>query len=180
MKPETHSEFEVSEVKSENGYSSYKNLGGIINEGEYKNALAEVPEKMKEFKAMSEMLIAQSQASSLMSPAQRADIERLSIQMTPVKIMAGVAGISLEADDALEKVVGTELGAVKFIKDPRAVLFTILRGHTDTAGEGNHHSQMNDQSLFVEALRMFGDQESFKKLDEAHPRMSFDYEEKPE
>lgn len=180
MKPETHPEFGANEVKSENDYSSYKNLGGIINEGEYTNALAAVPEKMKEFADMSETLVAQSQSGALMSQAQRGDIERLSIQMAPVKIAADAAGISLEADEALEKVVGTELGAVKYIKDPRAVLFTLLRGHTDTVGEGNHHSQMGDHELFVEALRMLGDQESFKQLDEAHPHMSFDYGKKPE
>lgn len=171
MKPETHPEFGANEVKSENDYSSYKNLGGIINEGEYKNALAEVPEKMKEFKAMSETLVSQSQASALMSRAQRADIERLSIQMTPVKGMAELAGISLEADEALERVVGTNLGAVKFIKDPRAVLFTILRGHTDTVGEGNHHSQMSDQELFAEVLRMSGDEESLAKFTAALPNI---------
>lgn len=147
-------------------YQKYQALGGIINEGEYANALATVPEKMKEFAGMSETLITQSQASTLMSPGQRADLERLSVQMGPAQHMASAAGILLEADETLEKVVGTELGAVKFIKDPRAVLFTILRGHTDTVGAGNHHSQMGDRELFVEALRMLRDEESLKKLAE--------------
>lgn len=162
-----------ADTKSE--YPKYQALGGIINEGDYTNALVGISEKMKEFTDMSEMLKSQAEAGKMITEAEREELQKLSIQMTPVKIMADAAGISLESDEALVSVVGTELGAVKFAKDKRAALFGILRGDTNTSGAEHHHSQMNDQNLFAEALRMSGDEESLKKLAEAYPDISFEY-----
>lgn len=165
-------------AKSE--YSKYQALGGIINEGEYAGTLGRVPEKLKEFTDMSEMLKDQAEAGKIITEAQHEELQKLSIQMTAVKIMADAAGISLESDEALEKVVGTELSAIKFAKDKRAALFGILRGDTNASGAEYHHSQMNDQNLFAEALRMSGDEDSLKKITEVYPGISFDYEKEKE
>lgn len=56
--------------------------------------------------------------------------------------------------------------------DPRTILYGILR--SDTAPEPKyHHSQMSDQRLFAETLRMLGDADSLEKLIEAYPNISF-------
>lgn len=54
--------------------------------------------------------------------------------------------------------------------DQRTILYGILRTDAN-AGEKYHHSQMGDQQLFAEALRMLGDEQSLKKLIEAYPNI---------
>ncbi len=73
-----------------------------------------------------------------------------------VELMARVSGIALEnSQDAL---------------DPRTVLYGVLRMDTNPRGQ-EHYSQMGDQRLFAEVLRMLGDTESLNKLLEAHPNI---------
>lgn len=54
--------------------------------------------------------------------------------------------------------------------DPRVILYGILRTDTNPNAE-YHHSQMSDQKLFAEALRMLGDEDSLQKLIVAHPNI---------
>lgn len=56
------------------------------------------------------------------------------------------------------------------VLDPRIILYGILRIDINP-GEKYHHSQMGDQQIFAEALRMLGDADSLKKLIEAHPNI---------
>lgn len=71
----------------------------------------------------------------------------------------------------IARVAGIEFGA----NDPRVVLYGILRNDANTSGAEHHHSQMSDQQLFVEALRMLEDKESVQKVIQAHPHISFEY-----
>ncbi len=57
--------------------------------------------------------------------------------------------------------------------DPRIVLYVILRADAMPEGIRYHHSQMSDQRLFAEALRMLGDVDSLNKLINTHPHISF-------
>ncbi|MEK6817382.1 MAG: hypothetical protein AABX80_01145 [Nanoarchaeota archaeon] len=42
----------------------------------------------------------------------------------------------------------------------------------------HHHSQMCDQRLFAEALRMLGNVDALNKLIRAHPHISFVHEQR--
>jgi hypothetical protein len=55
--------------------------------------------------------------------------------------------------------------------DSRVIAYSVLRSDTNTAGEEHHHSQMSDQKLFAEALRIQGDKESLDKLIVSHPHI---------
>lgn len=59
--------------------------------------------------------------------------------------------------------------------DPRVVLYVILRNDVRPEGVKYHHSQMSDQRIFGEVLRMLGDVESLDKLIKAFPNISFKY-----
>lgn len=52
-------------------------------------------------------------------------------------------------------------------------LYRTMRNDTKPAGVKHHHSQMSDQRLFAEALRMVGDADSLDKLISALPNISF-------
>ena len=54
--------------------------------------------------------------------------------------------------------------------DQRTILYGILRTDANP-GVKYHHSQMGDQQLFAEALKMLEDEGSLKKLIEAHPNI---------
>ena len=60
--------------------------------------------------------------------------------------------------------------------DPRIVLYVILRLDVGPEGVKYHHSQMSDQRIFGEVLRMLGDANSLNKLIKAYPNISFKYE----
>jgi|GEM_PF-1731581 len=77
---------------------------------------------------------------------------------------------SIMQADNIAKRSGISLHNSKDSLDPRTILYGILR--SDTVPEPKyHHSQMNDQRLFAEALRMLGDTDSLEKLIEAHPNI---------
>jgi len=65
---------------------------------------------------------------------------------------------------------GIALHSLEIASDPRVILYGILRTEVNP-GEKYHHSQMGDQQLFAEALRMLEDEDSLKKLIEAHPNI---------
>ncbi len=110
------------------------------------------------YQALGGIINEQDYASALARAKEAAAVDKT--QMAQVEVMARVAGIELKTEGAV---------------DPRAVLYGILRSDRNTSGAKYHHSQMGDQRLFVEALRMLGDEESLKKFIESHPHISFDY-----
>lgn len=69
------------------------------------------------------------------------------------ELMARVAGIPLEEKDAL------------------IALYSVLREDENFGHEKYHHSQMSDQQLFAEVLRMRGEAEFLRKFIAAHPHI---------
>ena len=57
--------------------------------------------------------------------------------------------------------------------DPKVRFYAALRTDTNSGNEKYHHSQMSDQRLFAEALRMLGDADSLNKIIAAYPHISF-------
>lgn len=121
---------ESTEDISEYNYEQYQDMGGIINEKDYQNAL----NRARDTVTLNKVLILQAEG------------------------MAELAGITLLNSEG--------------VLDPRIILYGILR--TDVKpGNEYHHSQMSDQRLFAEALRMLEDVDSLQKLIEAYPNILF-------
>jgi len=57
--------------------------------------------------------------------------------------------------------------------DPKVKLYAVLRADNKPGGVEHHHSQMSDQRLFAEAIRMLGDVDSLNKMVTAYPNISF-------
>jgi ribosomal 30S subunit maturation factor RimM len=91
--------------------------------------------------------------------AQTSSITLESSQVKQVELMAKFAGI--------------ELNNAENTIDQRIILYEILRSDSKPEDAEYHHSQMSDQRLFAEALRMLGDIDSLKKLIQAYPNISF-------
>jgi|SRR3989338_10054939 len=72
--------------------------------------------------------------------------------------------------ESIAKVSGIILRNSEAALDKRIILYGILRTSVN-AGEKYHHSQMGDQQLFAEALRMLGDKDSLQKLIKAYPNI---------
>ncbi len=69
---------------------------------------------------------------------------------------------------------GIELHNIKNTIDQRIILYVILRADIKSKEEAEyHHSDMSDQRLFAEVLRMLGDVDSLNKLINAHPNIVF-------
>lgn len=77
--------------------------------------------------------------------------------------------------ESMANTSGIVLHNSKDFLDPRIILYGILRSDIKPKEIKNHHSQMSDQHLFAEALRMLGDVGSLEKLIAAHPNISFNY-----
>ncbi|HUZ93027.1 MAG TPA: hypothetical protein VNG29_03480, partial [Candidatus Paceibacterota bacterium] len=73
----------------------------------------------------------------------------------------------------IAKQAGIALHNTKEAIDPRIMLYGILRIDARPSGIEHHHSQMGDQRLFAEALRMSGDNDSLEKLIKAYPSVPF-------
>lgn len=127
--------FGAQDTPEENNYQQYLELGGIINEKDYEDALA----KAQKTTARDEARIRQAEN------------------------IAKFAGIESH---------NTE-GAI----DQRIILYEILRSDVMPKGVKYHHSQMSDQRIFVEALRMLGDVESVDKMIKKYSNISFRYRE---
>lgn len=81
---------------------------------------------------------------------------------------------SIAQAENIARISGIVLHNSKDSLDPRVIVYGILRSDTKSKEEAEyHHSDMSDQRLFAEALRMLGDADSLKKLIEAHPNISF-------
>ncbi|OGG45817.1 hypothetical protein A2673_04045 [Candidatus Kaiserbacteria bacterium RIFCSPHIGHO2_01_FULL_50_13] len=72
------------------------------------------------------------------------------------------------------KNIATYAGIVlKNSGDPRVNLYAALRADNKPKDVEHHHSQMSDQRLFAEALRMLGDTDALNKTIAAYPNISF-------
>lgn len=78
---------------------------------------------------------------------------------------------SVSQSVTMAKHAGIEIDPVTAKDDPRVILYHILRNDKKPEGAEYHHSQMSDQELFAEALRMSGDEESLSKLTAALPNI---------
>ena len=76
----------------------------------------------------------------------------------------------------LAKFAGIELYNTDGTIDQRIVLYGILRSDVMPEGVKYHHSQMSDQRILVEALRMLGDVESVNKMIRKYSNISFEYQ----
>ncbi len=124
----------------ENGYQRYLELGGIINEKDYRSAI--------------------DRMNNVCTFDRRNSQVRNSMQQ--VMEMARYAKI--------------ELSGSEDVLDPKIVSYVILRLDVKPENVEHHHSQMIDQRIFMEALRMLGDVESMDKIIKTYPNISFKYE----
>lgn len=62
------------------------------------------------------------------------------------------------------------------VLEPKIVLYVTLRNDAKPEDVKYHHSQMSDQRIFGEVLRMLGDADSLDKLIKTYPNISFKYE----
>lgn len=70
---------------------------------------------------------------------------------------------------------GIRLNNLEKVLDPRVLLYVLLRSDVKPKDVKYHHSQMSDQKIFGEVLRMYEDADSLNKLIKAYPGISFDY-----
>ena len=119
---------------TERNYRRYLELGGIIDEKDYENAL-----------------------------------ERAGNAGKPVESRISQA-------EGIAEHAGIELHSQEDAVDERVSLYGILRSDVRPEGVRHHHSQITDQRIFMEVLRMLGDVESIGKMVEAYPNISFEYQ----
>ena len=75
--------------------------------------------------------------------------------------------------ESIASFAGIALHNSKEAADPRAALYVILRSDMKPEGVAHHHSQMSDQRLFAEAVRMAEDTDALQKLIAAYPNIAF-------
>ena len=71
-----------------------------------------------------------------------------------------------------------ELNDSEDVHDSKILLYVILRLDVKPEDVEYHHSQMSDQRIFGEVLRMLGDADSLDKLIKAYLNISFKYEKR--
>ena len=71
----------------------------------------------------------------------------------------------------MAKFAGIELHDTEDALDQRTVLYRILRADAKPKEVKYHHSQMSDQRLFAEVLRMLHDEDALKKLIAAYHKV---------
>lgn len=101
-------------------------------------------------------IINEEDCKSALERAAKASPDTFKAAKEQAIVIAKIAGIELDGRSA----------------DKRVILYGILRNDVaDNAETTHHHSQMGDQRLFAEALRMLGDAGSLKKLIAAFPNI---------
>lgn len=73
--------------------------------------------------------------------------------------------------ERIAEFAGIELQNTESEIDQRAVLYGILRADAKPEEVKDHHSQMSDQRLFAEVLRMLGDTDALSKLISAYHKV---------
>ena len=84
----------------------------------------------------------------------------------------------IRQSEIIARVAGIELYNTEDDLDPITALYGILRADIRPEKVRHHHSQMCDQRLFAEALRMLGNVDALNKLIRAHPHISFVHEQR--
>lgn len=79
--------------------------------------------------------------------------------------------ILIRQAEYIAEFAGIELHNTKDASDPRAVLYAILRADAKPKEIKDHHSQMSDQRIFAEVLRMHGDTDALNKLIAAYHKI---------
>lgn len=79
----------------------------------------------------------------------------------------------IQQAELIAQIAGIELHNTKDAPDQRMILYGILRTDPKPKEVKYHHSQMCDQRLFAEALRMLGDTDALDKVMHTHPYVSF-------
>ena len=155
----------VSGHTETSSYQEYLDLGGIINENDYKSALS----RIKGIEAISKTQISQ------------------------VNGMLDFAGIELDGDGAANLLVGlysilrsdvrpkgAEPHQEKIVGGrPTSGYHDGISSYTSkqvSKQVEHHHDLMYDQQILVEALRMLGDAKSVDKMIATYPNISFAYE----
>lgn len=123
-------------MSSPPNYRQYRELGGIINENDYENALLRAGG------------------------------------------MTTLDKIRIKQAENIARFAGIELHNTGDVLGPIVVLYEVLRADIRPEKVRHHHSQMCDQCLFAEALRMLGNVDALNKLIRAHPNISFDWKQK--
>jgi hypothetical protein len=77
--------------------------------------------------------------------------------------------------EAIARQAGIKLNNLEDVLDPRVITYVLLRSDVMPEDAKFHHSQMSDQNIFGEVLRMYDDADSLDKLIKAYPNISFDY-----
>lgn len=77
----------------------------------------------------------------------------------------------IQQAEFIARFAGIELYNTKDVLDRRVVLYGILRTNARPGDVKYHHSQMCDQRLFAEALRMLGDTDALNKLVDAYHKV---------
>ena len=80
--------------------------------------------------------------------------------------------IFIKQAENIARFAGIELHNTENTTDQRTILYATLRSDFAPKEVEHHHSQMSDQRLFAEVLRMLGDVESLDKMIEAYPNIS--------
>jgi len=86
---------------------------------------------------------------------------------------AALGAALIEQSELIARGAGIELHNTKEAIDPRTLLYGILRTDSKPQEAKYHHSQMSDQRLFAEALRMLEDTDALRKLIDAYPNIPF-------
>jgi len=96
--------------------------------------------------------------------------------LAEVKARRTVEPHSLSQAEGMAKAAGIVLESREEGIDPRVALYDVLHDmlRVDTQGDVKryHHSQLSDQPLFAEALRMLDDTESLAKFLKMHSAIS--------
>ena len=84
-----------------------------------------------------------------------------------------VAPVLVTQAECIAEFAGIKLHSTEGALDPVIVLYAALRTDVNSEKVVHHHSQMCDQRLFAEALRMLGYTDSLDKLLRAYPNIIF-------
>jgi len=134
----------------EKNYQEYLKLDGIINKGDYDRILKE---------AMILNILDKKASEKKALDKDNSEIETTIKQGVHIADFAKI--ISLNNP---EKNFDPKL-------DLKMVLYVLLRTDFHSEGAQNHHGQMSDQRLFVEAVKMAGDADALDKLIKAYPNI---------
>lgn len=138
----------MENAQETNSYQRYLELGGIINEEDYKKAF----ETLANIKTEADITRLLRERSKEEDPEIAANHTR-----TLVRQATGVA------DSAEIELYNSEDNL-----DPKIILYIILRTDKRTRGTRYYHDDMWDRQTFVEALRILGDAESVKTMIEKY------------